>query len=124
MVYYLQVLHGVKSKVSERPPRGKAKEIGDMVTAIYEIKERLQDLLAQVGLSTQTELIAMHLTEIEEEAINFLDQLTVFRAHARHQDSDPAQEALVEISLSLQHVADHIRAVKPILNQGLGIDDD
>ena len=85
-----------------------------MVTTVYEIKERLQDLLAQVGLSSQTELIAMHLTEIEEEAINFLDQLTVFRAHARHQDSDAAQEALVEISLSLQHVADHIRAVTPI----------
>jgi hypothetical protein len=95
-----------------------------MVTAVYEIKERLQDLLTQAGLSTQTDLIAMHLTEIEEEAINFLDQLTVFRAHARHQDSDAAQEAMVEISLSLQHVADHIQAVTPILDQELGIDDD
>jgi hypothetical protein len=95
-----------------------------MVTAVYEIKERLQDLLAQAGLSTQTDLIAMHLTEIEEEAIAFLDQLTVFRAHARHQDPDAAQEALVEISLSLQHIADHIRAVTPILDQELDIDDD
>jgi hypothetical protein len=95
-----------------------------MVTAVYEIKERLQDLLAQAGLSTQTDLIAMHLTEIEEEAIHFLDQLTVFRAHARHQDSDAAQEALVEISLALQHVADHIRAVTPILDRELDIDDD
>ena len=95
-----------------------------MVTAVYEIKERLQDLLTEAGLSTQTDLIAMHLTEIEEEAINFLDQLTVFRAHACHQDSDAAQEAMVEISLSLQHVADHIQTVTPILDQELGIDDD
>jgi hypothetical protein len=50
--------------------------------------------------------------------------LTVFRAHARHQDSDAAQEALVEISLALQHVADHIRAVTPILDRELDIDDD
>ena len=95
-----------------------------MVTTVYEIKERLQDLLAQAGLSTQTDLTAMHLAEIEEEAINFLDQLTVFRAHARHQNSVAAQEAMVEISLALQDVADHIRAVTPILNRELDIDDD
>jgi hypothetical protein len=94
------------------------------MVSYYEIKERLQDLLAQAGLSTQTDLIAMHLTEIEEEAINFLDQLTVFRAHARHQDFDAAQETMVEISLSLQHIADHIRAVTPILDHELDIDDD
>ena len=95
-----------------------------MVTTVYEVKERLQDLLAQSGLSTQTDLIAMHLTEIEEEAVNFLDQLTAFRAHARHQNPVAAQEAMVEISLALQHVADHIRAVTPILDRELDIDDD
>lgn len=80
--------------------------------------------MAWSDLSTQTDLVAMHLTEIEEEAVNFLDQLTAFRAHARHRDSGAAQEALVEISLALQHMADHIQGVTPILDRELGIDDD
>jgi hypothetical protein len=94
------------------------------MTTTYEVKERLEDLLAQASLSNQAGLVAMHLTEIEEEAINFLDQLTAFRVHARHQDSNAAQEAMVEISLSLQHIADHIQAAIPILDRELGIAED
>jgi septation ring formation regulator EzrA len=94
-----------------------------MVTAALEVKERLQDLLTRAGLATGSNSVAMHLTEIEEEAVNFLDQLTAFRAHARHEDPTAAQEVLVEISLSLQHMADHIQAVTPILDRELGIDD-
>jgi hypothetical protein len=95
-----------------------------MVTMTYEVREQLQDLLDSAGMSDQANLVAMHLTEIEEEAVNFLDQLTAFRAHARHQDSAAAQETMVEISLSLQHIADHIQAVTPILDRELGIDED
>jgi hypothetical protein len=95
-----------------------------MVTMMYEVREQLQDLLDSAGMSDQANLVAMHLTEIEEEAVNFLDQLTAFRAHARHQDSAAAQETMVEISLSLQHIADHIQAVTPILDRELGIDED
>jgi hypothetical protein len=91
---------------------------------MYEVREQLQDLLDSAGMSDQANLVAMHLTEIEEEAVNFLDQLTAFRAHARHQDSAAAQETMVEISLSLQHIADHIQAVTPILDRELGIDED
>ena len=94
-----------------------------MVTITYELRERLQDLLARVGLSEQVDLIAMHLTEIEEETAHFLDQLTAFRSYARHKDSGAAQEALVEISLALQHMANHIEAVTPILDQELDIGD-
>ena len=94
-----------------------------MVTIAYEVKERLQDLLERAGLSTEINPMAMHLTEIEEEAVNFLDQLTAFRAHARHADPAAAQEALVEISLALQHMGDHIQAVTPVLDHELGIDD-
>ncbi len=94
------------------------------MTMTYGVKERLLDLLVGVGLSNQADLVAMHLTEIEEEAGNFLDQLTAFRAHARHQDSAAAQEAMVEISLSLQHMADHIRATTLVLDHELGIDED
>ena len=89
-----------------------------------EVKERFQDLLDRAGLATGANLVAMHLAEIEEECVSFLDQLTAFRAHARHEDPAAAQEALVEISLSLQHMADHIQAVTPILDEELGIDDD
>ena len=95
-----------------------------MITTTHEVKERLQDLLNQAGLSSETNSVAMHLTEIEEEAVNFLDQLTTFRAHARHEDPAAAQEALVEISLALQHLANHVQAVTPILDQELGINDD
>jgi hypothetical protein len=95
-----------------------------MVTIAYGIREQLQDLLVSASMSNQADLMAMHLTEIEEEAANFLDYLTAFRAHARHQDSAAAQETMVEISLSLQHIADHIQAVTPILDRELGIDED
>lgn len=94
-----------------------------MVTAIDEIREQLQDLLTQVGLSSQANLTAMHLNEIEAEAINFLDQLTTFRVYARHHDSTAAQEALVEITVALQHIADHIRGVVPLLESELDIAD-
>ena len=95
-----------------------------MVTMTYEVREQLEDLLDLAGMSDQAKLVAMHLTEIEDETVNFLDQLTAFRAHARHQDSVAAQETMVEISLSLQHIANHIQAVTPILDRELGIDED
>jgi hypothetical protein len=95
-----------------------------MVTTADEVRQQLQDLLAQAGLPTEANLTAMHLSEIEAETINFLDQLTTFRVHARHQDAIAAQEALVEISLALQHLADHIQAVTPILDGALGIGED
>ena len=88
------------------------------------MKEQLQDLLQRSGLSAEIDPIAMHLSEIEEEAVNFLDQLPPFRAHARHEDPVAAQEVLVEVSLSLQHMADHIQAVTPVLDRELGIDGD
>ena len=90
----------------------------------YEVKERLEDMLAQAGLPNQANLVAMRLTEIVEETVNFLDHLTAFRAYARHQNSIAAQEAMVEISLALQHIADHIQAAVPILDGELGIDED
>jgi hypothetical protein len=94
-----------------------------MITLIDEVREQLQDLLTQVGLSNQVNLTAMHLNEIEAEAINFLDQLTTFRAHARHHETTAAQEALVEISVALQHMANHIQAMIPLLESELGIAD-
>jgi hypothetical protein len=86
-------------------------------------REQLQNLLAQTILSEQVNLIAMHLTEIEEEAAHFLDQLIAFRAYARQNDPIAAQETLVEISLSLQHLAGHIQTVAPLLDEELGIGD-
>ncbi|MCB0190562.1 MAG: hypothetical protein KDJ65_01315 [Anaerolineae bacterium] len=90
----------------------------------YQVREQLQELLNHAGFNSQVELTSAHLTEIEQEVVNFLDQLTAFRSHARHQDTAAAQECLVEISLALQHMADHIQAVVPILDEGLDIADD
>jgi len=94
-----------------------------MLKTAYTSKEQLKDLLAQADLSDQAELIAMHLTEIEQETANFLDQLIAFRAHARQGDSAAAQESLVEISLALQHITDHIQTVTPLMDKELDIDD-
>lgn len=47
----------------------------------------------------------------------------IFPIHTCHQDSAATQEAIVEISLSLQHIADHIGAVTPILDRVLDIDE-
>lgn len=95
-----------------------------MLKTDYQVREQLQNLLDQAGINSQVELTSTHLTEIEQEAATVLDQLTAFRAHARHQDTAAAQDSLVEISLALQHIADHIQAVVPILDQALGIADD
>jgi hypothetical protein len=83
--------------------------------------ERLEDLLHRAGLPADPELAAMHLAEIEPEAGNSLDQLTAFRALARSDEPASAQEALVEVSLALQHLAHHARAVTPMLDEALGI---
>lgn len=80
-------------------------------------------MLFQAGLPEQAESIAMHLTEVEEETAHFLDQLIAFRAHARQGDSAAAQEAMVEISLALQHIANHIQTVTPLIDKEVGIDD-
>ena len=94
-----------------------------MLTTTEIQREQMQNLLTQTIISEQVNLIAMHLTEIEEEAAHFLDQLIAFRAYARQNDSIAAQETLVEISLALQHIATHIQTVAPLLDEELDIGD-
>ncbi len=95
-----------------------------MAISNYSMREELEKSFREANLPYQADLMAMHLAEIEEETANFLDQLTAFRVYARHQDPVVAQETLVEISLSLQHMAGHIQAATPILDHELGIDED
>jgi hypothetical protein len=88
-----------------------------------ETQDQLQELFATVRFSAQDyHLVAMHLTEIEDEALNFLDELTAFRTYARHYNLTAAQTSLVEISLALQHIANHIPILTSILNRELGIE--
>lgn len=94
-----------------------------MVTANMTL-DNVQDLLTQAGLGPDSDLIAMHLTEIEEEADNYLDQFTTFRVLARLGEASAAQEVLVEISVSLQHLAHHAQAVTPMLDRALGVEDE
>ncbi len=90
----------------------------------YSMREELKKSFLKADLPYHADMMAMHLAEIEEETDNFLNQLTAFRVYARHQDTIVAQETLVEISLSLQHMAGHIQAATPILDRELGIDED
>jgi hypothetical protein len=88
------------------------------------LRDNLQELLENVGLMEDTNLLAMHLDEIEDETAIFLDQLTAFRSHARYGEQQAAQEALVELSLSLRHMSDHAQAALPLLDHALGIDEE
>ena len=88
-----------------------------MSATMDEVENQLQDLFTTVRLSAEDyHVVAMHLTEIEDEALNFLDELSNFRVHARHLDPAAAQLALVEISVALHHIANHIPVVTAILN--------
>jgi hypothetical protein len=95
-----------------------------MTITTVNLRESLQELLNSVGLMDDANLLAMHLDEIENEIAIFLDQLTAFRSYARYEEQQAAQEALVELSLSLRHLNDHAQAAIPLLDHALGIDEE
>ncbi len=87
------------------------------------VRDRAAELLRQVGLQ-ETDLLAAHLDEIEEEANVVLDQLTAVRAFAYQGEQQAAQESLVELTIALRHLMHHAGELLPSLEAQLGIADE
>lgn len=75
-----------------------------------------------VGFETEQNLIAMHFSEIESEAENVLELLTVLRAHAYHHDQIEAQSTAAELTIALEHLAHHVGGLLPQLQALLEIE--
>ena len=78
--------------------------------------------LATVGFTEKIDLLAMHLSEIEEEAGNVLDLLIVLRAHTYRGDAGAGQESLAELTIALEHLAHHLNEALPDLQKQLNIE--
>jgi hypothetical protein len=88
-----------------------------------QVRHELETLLPLAGLQSKGNLIALHLAEIELEADAVLDFVTLFRSRARSEEVELAQEALVELALSLEHLRGHIDSVLPELSRQLDLTD-
>jgi hypothetical protein len=87
-----------------------------------EIEDELNLALTTVGFTEKIDLLAMHLSEIEEEAGNVLDLLTALRAHTYRGDAAAGEEALAELTIALEHLAHHLNEALPNLQKQLEIE--
>ena len=87
-----------------------------------EMKEELSVALKTAGLGGEVALLAMHLSEIEEEAGQVLDLLTALRAHSHRGDVGATQESLAELSIALEHLVEHAGQALPEVQKRLEID--
>ena len=79
-------------------------------------------LLKTLGVNENSDLLSMHLNEIEEEAENVLDLLTLLRSDAHRLDHDSAQESAAELVITLEHLLHHIHELLPQLQKQLDIE--
>jgi len=94
-----------------------------MTITTLDTREYLQALLEKV-IHQDANLLSMHLSEIEEEAAAFLNHLLAFRSSASREELENARHALVEITLSLEHMLHHIDDAVAILNRELDMADE
>jgi hypothetical protein len=87
-----------------------------------QVGDELNLALTTVGFTERVDLLAMHLSEIEEEAGNLLDLLTTLRAHTYRGDAAAGEEALAELTIALEHLAHHLNAALPDLQKQLNIE--
>jgi len=81
----------------------------------------LEIVLTQVGLDQDPSMLGMHLSEIEEEADNVLDLLTVVRTYAHTGDAEAGQVTLAELTVALGHLLHHAQEALPLLEKQLDI---
>lgn len=87
------------------------------------IAESIWPLVAQtVGFETDTNLMAMHFSEIEGEAENVFELLAVLRNYAYHGDQAGAQETAAELTIALEHLYHHVGELLPRLQTQLEIE--
>ncbi len=87
-----------------------------------QVADELNLALKTVGFTGQISLLAMHLSEIEDEAGNILDLLTTLRAHTFRGDSSAGQESLAELTIALEHLAQHLHEALPQLQKQLELE--
>jgi hypothetical protein len=75
-----------------------------------------------LGVKEQPELTAVHLQEIETEAENVLELLTVLRTDSYRSDANHAQETAAELTIALEHLQDHIQSLLPQLQKQLDLE--
>ena len=75
-----------------------------------------------LGLQKQPELASMHLQEIETEAENVLELLTVLRTDTYHTDAENATETAAELTIALEHLQRHTAELLPMLQKQLGLE--
>lgn len=80
-----------------------------------------QEASQLLDLQEQSGLVAMHLQEIENEAKNVLELLTVLRTDSYRTDANSAQETAAELTMALEHLQHHILEVLPSLQKQLDI---
>lgn len=95
-----------------------------MAVEVVRTLDELKTALETLGFSKDANLNGMHLAEIEEEASNVLDLIISVRVHARHNDLEWGQEAVVNLTLALEHLHHHVQEVLPSLQKQLDVDDE
>ncbi|HRJ44500.1 MAG: hypothetical protein KJZ86_13285 [Caldilineaceae bacterium] len=88
---------------------------------VQRTEDEMQAVLTAVGLALENGLLGMHLSEIEEEAENILETLSVLRAYAWREDENAGQETLAELTISLEHLLGHVQHAVPILQEELDL---
>ncbi len=109
-------LHRLEERVVRRDGEGGGSK---MIAVVH---EELRDTLKAVGIEAETNLLGMHLSEIEAEMSNIFELLTQLRVRARCQLVDEGQETLVDLSVALGHLGHHVQAAVPILEHELDIE--
>ena len=87
-----------------------------------EVRDELSLALKTAGFSEKVSLLAMHLSEMEDEAGRVLDLLTVVRSHAYRGDAAATQESLSELTIALEHLLHHVHEALPDLQAKLEIE--
>lgn len=86
--------------------------------------DQLRFVLKEIGLDVEdTSLLAMHLAEIDEECTSYGQHIKEILS-AGNLDPDTLLEHLVEIKLSLEHLASHVQAVEEELDRSISALDD
>jgi hypothetical protein len=73
-------------------------------------------------LKDDSKLNAVHLQEIEGEAENVLELLTVLRTDTYRNDETAAQETAAELTIALEHLQHHIQELLPSLQKPLDLE--
>ena len=86
--------------------------------------DSMENTLSQSGIDARKGLLAMHMAEIAEELHNLTSLMGDLHLQAANQNSDDAQDTLVDITLSLEHLVHHAQYAIPEIEIQLDIRDE